>query len=179
MINKMLIDFGENILIFLNASSNSNTSLVSDLNHNFNHSVLGTLVNKTDNLTEQISVTPDGNQQHIKSLFSQFSLVDLKRFNFEIVFEFINSRANSYMPLLKGFLSIVYTFIFVILDGGFVVLGFVLNCVSFIICFDQQFIYFVLFCFSLYSLWRFFICCLPVAISNTNQLSSWTILFHL
>ena len=114
LVNKMLMDFGENILVFLNASRNGHPSSPSDLN------------------TANESSTPiSGSIQLIKSLFSNFSLVDLKKFNFEIVFQFVSSRANSYLPLFKGFLSILYTFVFVILDSGFVVLGFLLNSVRF------------------------------------------------
>lgn len=118
MISKMLVDFGENILIFLNASQ---TDPESDLKK----------FNQSSTLTDSLGEPTNVDTSHlIRSLFSHFSLVDLKKFNFEIIFNFVNSRANSYLPLLKSFISIFYAFIFVILDGGFVVLGFVLNCVS-------------------------------------------------
>lgn len=121
MISKMLVDFGENILIFLNASRTNPESDLSKLNHS--SSLL------TETLGEPATTVDTSHL--IRSLFSHFALVDLKKFNFEIVFNFVNSRANSYLPLLKSFISIFYAFIFVILDGGFVVLGFVLNCFIF------------------------------------------------
>lgn len=118
LINKMLMDFGESILVFLNASQRND------------HLPEGSVtLTSTDLNTPIESPSVDGGQL-IKSLFSHFSLVDMKKFNYEIVFDFVNSRANSYLPLFKGFLSILYTFIFVILDSGFVVLGFLLNSVS-------------------------------------------------
>lgn len=117
MISKMLVDFGENILVFLNASSNDPES-----NLKLNQSILA-----TD--TPGAQTTNVGTFTLIRSLFGHLSLIDLK-LNFEMVSSLVNSRANSYLPLVKSFISIFYTFIFVILDGGFVVLGFVLNCVS-------------------------------------------------
>lgn len=118
MISKMLVDFGENILVFLNASRNDPESNLNKLNQ----SIL-----TTD--TTGAPTTNVGTLALIRSLLSHLSLTDLK-FNFEIISSLVNSRANSYLPLVKSFISIFYTFIFVILDGGFVVLGFVLNCVS-------------------------------------------------
>lgn len=162
LISKMLVDFGENILVFLNASRNDPESNLNKLNQ----SVL-----TTDTLGAP--TTNAGTFTLIRSLFSHLSLTDLK-FNFEIVSSIVNSRANSYLPLLKSGISIFYTFIFVILDGGFAVLGFVLNCVSFKFIFSPINLK-VLF-FSLYSHWLYSTCSQPV-VKSTSPLSFWTTLY--
>ncbi|KAJ6224118.1 hypothetical protein RDWZM_002663 [Blomia tropicalis] len=117
LINKVLIEFGENILTFLNVTST----------HSLNHSTVA--LDPNINATAQ----PIGEITAIsfQSMFTNLSLSNLKKFNFEILLNFANFHAKTYLPLFKGFFSILYAFIFVILDGGSFVLSFVLNSIIF------------------------------------------------
>ena len=120
-VNKMLLDLGENILAFLN-SSNGPT-----INNGVNSTIIES--NHT-NVVSNSNFNFGLENEHIRSLMNLISLVNLKRFNVEMIVNFWNSRAKSYLPLLKSFISMFYTFIYVILDGSTVLLSYVLNFVS-------------------------------------------------
>lgn len=147
-VNKMLFDLGENILAFLNSTQQTQNRTLAE-----NQTTNGFLIEN----------------EHLRSMVGSLSIVNIKRFNPQMVVNFVNTRANQFLPLLKSFSSIFYTLIFVILDGSSVLLNYVLNFVSFHNinrCFNLMY-------FRLSSSWHCFIFYRPVG-EIINQLSSWT-----
>lgn len=114
LIDKVLMDFGDNITSFI-----ANQRIVAN-------------VNDQTNLTAETSgdLYQTGENFSFKSFGSLLELVDYKKFHYNDINNFVQNQAQSYLPLFKSFLSIVYTLLFVILDGGSVVFNFFLNFVS-------------------------------------------------